>query len=401
MNTSTITRISLNSLWLVLARVFAQALSIIFTALVARRFGETGLGQYAFIAAIIFLGNVFTTFGMDTLLIRDIARTRHPTTLLIPAALWIQTILTVAFVGAIFLFGNPLAWLYSLSLFPLVLYTIYSATLRAFERMDLYLLINLASSILQAVSAVIVTIAPFDLTTLVVLLAASQVITTIIAGTLCRRQVQDFHLDWKISCAALVTIVHAALPFALLTTLAIIYQRMGVFALATFAGDNVTGWFSAAARVIEATKLAPQAVLGALFPILARASGDSANQLVRASQTTTLIIGAVAFGVCVSFAQPIIGLIYGNRFEPSILALQILASSLIPYTFTANISLKFVARGREWLVLRGTVIAVAIAVTLFAILVPRFGLLGACGALVIAEWIQASLFWRLNHYDHT
>ncbi|MCA9926088.1 MAG: oligosaccharide flippase family protein, partial [Anaerolineales bacterium] len=67
-------RITQNAFWLLLARLGGQALMLLFTVLVARRLGEVGLGQYAFIAAMLFVGNVFTTFGMDTYLIREIAR---------------------------------------------------------------------------------------------------------------------------------------------------------------------------------------------------------------------------------------------------------------------------------------------------------------------------------------
>jgi O-antigen/teichoic acid export membrane protein len=43
------------------------------TILIARRFGSAGFGNYAFIASLVLIGNMLTTFGSDMLLISDIA----------------------------------------------------------------------------------------------------------------------------------------------------------------------------------------------------------------------------------------------------------------------------------------------------------------------------------------
>ncbi len=112
----------------------------------------SGFGQYAFVAALIVLGNIATTFGTDTLLIREVARNRQPNDSLIASALWIQLILSVAWLiivglGADVLKGESsevvlAVKVYSLSLIPLAFFTVYTAVLRAHERMDVYLLLS-------------------------------------------------------------------------------------------------------------------------------------------------------------------------------------------------------------------------------------------------------------------
>jgi O-antigen/teichoic acid export membrane protein len=71
-----IRRVKLNSIWLLLARLMTQAQLILFTVLVARSLGVVGFGQYALVAALIVLGNIATTFGTDTLVVREVARYR-------------------------------------------------------------------------------------------------------------------------------------------------------------------------------------------------------------------------------------------------------------------------------------------------------------------------------------
>ena len=50
----------------------------LFTILLARSLGASGFGGYAFMASVVVIGNVLTTFGTDMHLIREIAVTEEP-----------------------------------------------------------------------------------------------------------------------------------------------------------------------------------------------------------------------------------------------------------------------------------------------------------------------------------
>ncbi|MCB0035135.1 MAG: oligosaccharide flippase family protein, partial [Anaerolineales bacterium] len=70
-------RIRLNSAALLAARVAQQGLVLLFTIVVARSLGEVGLGQLTFVMSVVYVGNVLSTFGLDTLLLREIAAVRR------------------------------------------------------------------------------------------------------------------------------------------------------------------------------------------------------------------------------------------------------------------------------------------------------------------------------------
>src|SRR5688572_24366 len=84
----------INSLWILISRVITQALSVVFIALVARRLGTGVFGQFTLLAATVYIGNVFTTFGTDALLIREIAR-QEKFAPLASTVLWVQISLSV------------------------------------------------------------------------------------------------------------------------------------------------------------------------------------------------------------------------------------------------------------------------------------------------------------------
>ncbi|MDE3089646.1 MAG: flippase [Chloroflexota bacterium] len=399
-------RVGLNTLWLFLARIFSQALMIVFTALIARRLGAAGLGQFAFIASAVYLGNMFTTFGMDTLLIREVARTHNPATPLIPAAFRIQIVFSAILVAAVFVgadtAGNSAETLlalklYSLALFPLAFFTLFSAVLRAYERMDVFLVLSIASALLQTAGALIVFATGAGLTTLIYFLLAAQTAAAFLSAVLCYSYIPGFAFLWRIQRGELTSIARRAAPFAALVALGVLYQRIGVLILPALAGDATTGWFSAAARIVESMKIAPQALLGALFPVLAhRLHRGQESRLARSALRISLGLGALAALVVSVTAQPLTDLIYGSGFAASITALQVLAWALIPYAFTANVALELVARGREGSVLKGNLIGVLFALVLFLILVPAYGLLGASWAVVGSEWVQAGIFYFIR-----
>src|SRR5512143_4046589 len=86
-----------NSLYLLLARLTAQGLAVLFIALVARRLGVGAFGQFTFIGAVVLIGNTFTNFGSDTYIVREIARAGQVTDL-IPRALGMQLLLSMLWV---------------------------------------------------------------------------------------------------------------------------------------------------------------------------------------------------------------------------------------------------------------------------------------------------------------
>lgn len=413
-------RITLNSLWLLIGRAASHGLMLIFTVLVARSLGEAGLGQYAFIASVVFLGNIVTTFGMDTLLIRDIAGTRRIDTTLLPAAFAIQIALSVAFIAVVSVVAERLAntiemagalKLYSLALLPLAVATIFSAVLRAYERMDLFLLFNLTKAVVQTGGAFVIFGTGGGLNALVWLLLLVEVIGALVAGALCANSIPEFELARVIKPLAIHRVV-GTLPatiraggvLGILAILAVVYQRMGILTLSLMTTDAVTGWYSAAARVTEAFKMVPYAVFGALFPVMARQAFSDKDQVITLEAGTVfsaehynLAMGALlGFVLAASVGTTLlaefgIDALFGSAYAPAAQALQILIWGLLPFVITLKLSFELVAAGREMKALYAMLATTVTAVVLYLVLVPAYGLAGACWATVLAETAQAGI----------
>jgi O-antigen/teichoic acid export membrane protein len=401
-----------NSSWMLASRVTSQVFAAALTIIVARGLGETGLGQYAFIASLLLIANIATTFGTDTYLIREVAaRPAHApesakAVLSVQLALsglailagWIAT-------GAGYLppgITQPLL-VFSLSLIPLAFYSIFSALLRAREVMDQYMLVTLFSSGIQAGGAWFVIRMGGGLLGLAYLTLAASILSSILAGQLCRRMVPGMSIPRLIPFAAVARIIKVVIPLALLSGMGVLYQRLGVLALAWLAGEAATGWYSASLRVVEVFKIVHISVLGGLFPLFARFSflenglmEADLQRLRSLSRWSLCLLCAISLGAALvlKIAAPvIITLVYGSGFEASIPVLQIQAWILVPYAITSHQSLVLVARDKERWVLLATVLALFPLTVLSLALVPVMGATGAARASLAAEIGLAITLW--------
>lgn len=379
-----------NSLWLLLARLTAQGLAILFLAVIARRLGVDSFGQFAFIAAVVLIGNTFTNFGTDTYIIRELARAGRVTSL--PATvLGLQLFLSALwFIATLLLRSHPPLALYSLVLFPLTVFSITTATLRAFERMDLVWTLSLANGILQLVAALLSS----DLWTLCIFLLIGQLLTAAVSYWICFASLPGFSL---LPINDPRPLLKLALPFAALTVLLVLSQRLGILSVSWLLGDSATGIFSSASRVVDGLKLGHYAVLGALLPVISRGTRESKQSFRQGFILLMILSMLMAVGLSV-FPRLIIYILYGDHFSPAVELLRLLGWSLIPYTISTFISYDLIARKQENALVKATAASLAIFVFLYLWLISAYNLQGAILAALIGEIIQAILFGIFRKY---
>lgn len=399
-------RLIQNALWMILSRLAAQGLAVIFTILLARRLGSAEFGAYAFIAAILFVANALTTFGTDMLLIREIAAKGDLSGL--PAALTIQLALSVCFIAALWSLG---AWIpnqsqetvmalkvYSLALFPLAFFTVFTTALRGKQLMGVYALLNLVFSLLQV--GVVLMLREHNLVILASYLLFIQILAALLAGLLCSFTIPHFWRSWRFSSLQspqssafpLASFFKATAPIAFLTLLAMLYQRLSVTMLSLMTGPTDTGIFSAAARMVEASKTAHIAVFAALYPVMATTASFRSTRAERGPAMTHLVTGATLISLLLfTFAKPLVIILYGNEFISSIHVLQILAWTLIPFTINTYLTLSFLASKQEQLIGRALTISLLGMLILNLWWIPARGSEGGAWASLIAEILQSAL----------
>ena len=373
-----------NSLYLLLSRLTAQGLAILFIALLARRLGVDDFGQFTFIAAVVLIGNTVTNFGTDTYLIRELARTKQIVPL-VPQVLALQLVLSALWVVfTLLLAPNSPILLYSLSLFPLAFFSISTASLRAFERMDRVWTLSLINGLIQLIAA---WLSP-DLWTLCLFLLVGQLLVAAFSHWICSATLPSFSLLLLVDPRHLFKLT---LPFAALTILLVLAQRIGVLTVSSLLGDESTGIFSSVTRVVDGLKLGHYAVLGALLPVISRGTVES-KQSFRNGFVLLMGLSLLMAFTLLLLPRPLILILYGRSFTAAIPLLSLLGWSLIPYTVSSFISYDLIARGREKPLVKATAISLVTILVLYIWLVLIYGLNGAVYAALVGEIIQAMIF---------
>lgn len=178
------------------------------------------------------------------------------------------------------------------------------------------------------------------------------------------------------------------LPYSLASAAYAMYLRTAIILVSLIATAKETGYFGASFRVVEAMVAVPQLVVGAAFPIFARAARDDHARLAYGLQRVfdaCVILGAFT-ALSVALAAPVaIDLVAGPDFGPSIEILRIQglavgASFVAAVWGYAMLSLRLY---RETLVTN--LIALAVGAGVVATLAALEGARGAAVGTVVAE----------------
>jgi O-antigen/teichoic acid export membrane protein len=183
-------------------------------------------------------------------------------------------------------------------------------------------------------------------------------------------------------------------PYAAATAVASVYVYVAAVLMELVATPDEVGWFAAAFRVFVVLGGIPLLVVGAVFPILARAARDDRRRHAYATErlvTTAIVAGAWMALMTALLSQLAIDLVAGSDFQPSVDVLRIqsiavMASFLLIASTHVLIS---VARYRDLLVLSAAALVVSAVLTL--VFAPGLGAQGGAIANVGGESLAALL----------
>jgi O-antigen/teichoic acid export membrane protein len=387
-----------NIFWTVLSRFGAQIVSVISNLLLARYLGSARFGEYAFISAIVLIGNALSTFGVDMVLIRKISAAQDYSDL--PAALVIQLLISFVFIAGVFMIspflpaGNSLR-IYIFSLIPLSFFTVFTIALRGAQHMGSFSLLHFSVAVFQMIAIFILLIIKAEVVQLVALLLGVQFLGAVLGFILCITQLKDFPRSWHADWNRISLLLTSSTQLAVIGTLRLVYEKLAISMLPILTSVDVTGLFSASARVLDASKLGHMSALSAMFPEMARENSLERNFSKATKRNYVLLfIAAILFSFGLFFfAKPIIHLLFGEKFAASVEALQVMAWIIVPYFMVSYYSLAFVAVRMERPVLTALIMSLFLLAILLIWWSPRYGLRGVAGAILCAETFQSAFLW--------
>jgi O-antigen/teichoic acid export membrane protein len=195
------------------------------------------------------------------------------------------------------------------------------------------------------------------------------------------------------------------LPFGLAMFGAVFYGRVGVLLLKAFSTSTEIACFNVAYLLSQPLGFVASALGLALFPALARqARGDEpgVRTALRHTLRAQLLLSLPLTAALALLAGPIITLLFhGKGFEPAAGVLRVMSGGLALIFFNLVARYALTALDRQAAYLRAVAWGLAVNLAVGALLVPRFGALGACAAYLAAETtIAACCLHALRHVVH-
>jgi len=385
------------------ATFVSRLLSFIYFTILARYLSTTEMGIYGYLFAYIGLGNILTDFGINRILVRDVARDhslaqnylKHIITLrtflsLGSAILLYAVILILPKDSTVLLFA-PLALL---SIFPYSLSFTFDYTLKAREKMRSSAISMISFELTKIVLLSLVIWLNFRLIGVLSMLVLAFIIYTLILSSFLRRD--GLRLGWGFSLPAWKTILSASLPFALLNVMEIIHSRLDLFLLKNLLTDDaITGYYFVAYRFMDVVLILPAASSIVLLPMFSR-HFVSDTKKIQAEYTLflkiLLLAGLLVAAMVYLFSDFIILTAFGARYEPSIHILRILTVSMFFFFLQYANSTFLIASDIKWQVLIFTLAQLVINLILNLVLIPRLGASGAAWAHNISSACGFLLF---------
>jgi O-antigen/teichoic acid export membrane protein len=171
------------------------------------------------------------------------------------------------------------------------------------------------------------------------------------------------------------------------------YMRIAMVVLSIIATSLQVGYFATSFRILETLIGVPALVIGAAFPILARAVRDDASRFAAATSRIFelgMIVGSW-MAMCVVITAPLaIRLIGGAADAPAVPVLRIQGLALAATFVIVACGYPLLAERRYREVLLANAIGLAASLALTFALVPSFRAKGAAVATVAAEFALAA-----------
>jgi O-antigen/teichoic acid export membrane protein len=432
------TRLSQHTLLLLISNVGGAALLFALSALIGRALGTDGLGVYAVALAWTYPLSLLVEFGLGTLMTRDLAQQPELTRSYLATVALERLMIGTAFMLLLFLVAPLLSddaqvmagIQISAPMVVLVpFFSAFTAVYRAHGAMWPIPWLNigmLAAQVALTAWSLVNGGTVLDVLVINVVTSIGQVVA---AWWIYRRyffeppsrqgrqeelfepQRHEEHKEklsephsraplrqvWLTSeVERLMPLLRRAMPFALAALFAALQIRLSIILLERLTTTTEVGYFTAANRFTEAARMFPNALFGALFPMLAALAANP-QQLAatfRRAMRGLALFGVVA-GVIFSLTAPmLLNLVYGADFAPAIPTLILLGWSLLFGVLRGGRTLYWYALERERYVnaVNAAVIVVQGALGLW--LVPIYGAVGAAIGFLVVEAVALGLLWR-------
>ncbi|MBE9528430.1 MAG: flippase [Proteobacteria bacterium] len=391
-----------NSLWILAASGVNKVSSIVLLVVLTRALGAEGFGSFSYALFFVLFFSSLTELGLTPVLIRYVNASggRADSSKAQGVGLAIGLVSTgvailLACVGAT-LFGlDPdirlLICIASASLLisfrDITFRWILEVPFRASLKMRTPALIGIGSELIGLLLVIVAVSHSSSVAVILALYVVSNLPGFILLAVLSFKEIVPTLAPGGVGP---VEVLREAAPIAASNFMITVYLAVGALMLFRYSGAESLAYYALAFRLTTSLRVIPEAIGHSLLPLMATAHAEDGGMervaalFGRAIKYVSLAAFPLALGT-MAVAPNVATLVGGESFSPASLALAVLIWATFFAFFNTVLRFTFNAvafqRLSFWLYL---VVALS-TVLLSALLIPRWGLAGACAALALSE----------------
>ncbi|MSU20528.1 MAG: flippase [Pedosphaera sp.] len=398
------------STYLAVGAQVGRMVNFIQVLLLTNYLGPTEFGIWSLIQALPAMLIVMTDLGLNSVMLRAIARNKAQEQEVIQGVLSLKCFLAPVYVLAVYLIARNsghdrhvvhLATLSSLAMVAGLCGETIIAAWRAHERFGLETKITLAKDVTSSLLLIGVTLFGFGLKGLVWANVGHSLLVSVL---LLRWYLKQKPVLWVISpIGDYFRQIRAAVPFAVYGLLNPLSTQLALVMLGSMSGLTAVGIYNIALRIIVFLYFIPNALNRTLLPRLSAQFAAVRQEAYRdtigkALQLVLVIALPVAVGLSLT-AHDFVALLFPSEFAAAGHVLVLLALSVPCFYIRVVVRAAVYAAGREKAALVVTATTTALNLVLNWFLIPRFGYDGAAMTTLIAEALQTGAFCCLMGRD--
>lgn len=368
-----------------IALVIQKVISFVYFSYLAIALGPEKLGIYSYSLSILATAVIFTDFGINNVITREVAANNENTLSLIKVANKIKRILSLITVIGIGVFCllvetdnyiRVIILLAGLSMIGDTFANAYFSALRGLQKLSTESLMAIISPFISAVLGVVVVITTQDLRLLALSLALGSWLS-FISGYYSIKKISCKQTE-KISIKHLFSLVG---PFAVASVSSKIYGYADTILIRFLSTASQLGFYGLAYKAAFALQFIPLAAMAGVYPAMSNANANNDEKrlyyLLSSSLKYVLVLGLPLTAVIIIFGKQLITTIYGHSYDGSITPLIILFLSLPMLFSTFPLGAWLNATRRQTANTRNVVIVMVVSVVLNIIYLPVYGAVGA------------------------
>jgi O-antigen/teichoic acid export membrane protein len=312
--------------------------TLLLTVFLSRYLGAAAMGKFHLADSLWAIMAMLMNFGMDTLLVKEVARRPARTVDLFGTTVRLRCLLGFVGFGMIALYvylaGYPLETMYVVYIIGLASFISQfgeacRAVLQGLERMEYIALGTIASKAFTTfVSIGLLLLGHGVLVIAAVTIGAALIYLLTQLSQLYRLQ----KLDLRSNKHLRVWLLKASFPYFMMSILLVAYQQMDTIIISLLVHEAMVGWYGAAVRLFGAFLFIPTLFVAAVFPTFSRmhtAGSQSGPSLMRKSFELLLVLAVpIGLGVFV-IADSLVLLLFGDGFAKSGPVLAVMGLAMI------------------------------------------------------------------------